>query len=251
MRFRKCLLAFMLLGPVLHDCFAATVLKGQIVDAGGEGGAGIPGVTVRAYSANSTKMLGETITDTAGRYELSVTAPGSAPLRLWISRIGYFARPTIQEVAPSAEQKMTRLVRESAADGYYMQVSDNVLKSPGSSLEAYLPAILSLPAKQKGLILEALKGANQSVFAEFSKADKAVLAVQELNTTPHILAFPNFGKSGTVLLTGKVASPGEKADLESQIAKKPGVFNVRSEVEIVPSMEKETGRSLKPVGSGG
>lgn len=244
-------LAYVLMLAVGNAC-AEFLLKGRVVDAGTVDPAnGIAGVTVEVLLASPRTRLAETITDGAGQYEVSVNAPDKARVILSFSKIGYFARPTEQQAARSAEQRTARLAREAQADEYYRRVSVNVVEAKRDgpfAVQAYYASVLSLPAKQKMSILESLKASDSSVYAEFSTADKAVQATQDITAklgvpTP-IHVYPNFGSLGTVLLSGAVSTVGEKQEVGNAISKFNGIVRVQNDLAIEPSLKGVSAKIL-------
>lgn len=222
---------------------AAVVLQGRVVDVGKpEASGGIDGATVQVFSASPRSRVAEGITDGNGEYSVRINTPASGKLLLFISKIGYFARPLVQEVVPSVRpQRTARLALESASAEYYQKVKENAIKAGPKELESFIPSILALPSKHKATVFEALRAGDAEVYSQFAKADKTFQAAQEiaakLDPSSSVSVYANVGSPGTILLTGAVPSATEKDDLGIAVGKYSAIARVQNDLAIEPGVK--------------
>ena len=226
---------------------AAEWIKGQVVDSGVAGpGNGLAGVNVVIIEVATQKKLAETITTGSGHYAIEIDGMAKKKLAASFSKLGYFARPTIQELSLTQDvQPSIKLAREGAPEEYYKAIVDNIWKAKDESpdgTKAFFSAVSSLPAKEKAAVFDQIKLKDTSVFAEFVIADKAHLAAQKISaelklgnapgTEQAVFVYPNFGSAGTVWLYGQVPSTTDKKVKEDMVKSYSGIARVKSDVMV-------------------
>jgi hypothetical protein len=225
---------------------AGELLKGKVVDIGLPDDAnGIAGVTVVVAEERTQKQVGDGLTDASGIYQIDLKSPHGPKLVAKFSKIGYFARPTLQAVkSPAAEQPSVKLSRESGSEAYYKAVAERlstVYKSNPDASVAYLSAVTALPTTDKEAVFNALKAKDAAAYNNLKVADDAYQATQQFLTKyrgvdefkgKSFNAYANYGTSGTVWLFGAVPTAENKKEFEMAIRKFPGVRNVQNDLVI-------------------
>jgi hypothetical protein len=253
-----CILS-LLLGTLSHS-HAQVTLKGRVVDIGQpEGKEGVDNVTVQVFNSSPYGLLTEGITGVDGRYELTVQSSGKGKLLLQISKVGYLARPLIQEARLNVqEQKTARLAVESGSTAYYEQIERNMLVADATTLTSFFPTVLALSGSEKQSMLDRLKLRSEALYAEYEQSNSTLKTSQAMKTALNpesaILVYPNFEVTGTILLLGAVPTSSEKDAIRHLTASISSLAVVENRLEVergaktagIPNFEGNSG-----LGTGG
>jgi hypothetical protein len=231
-----CILSLVL--GALSNSHAQVTLKGRVVDIGQpEGKEGVDNATVQVFNSSPHGLLTEGITGLDGRYELTVQSPGKGKLLLQISKIGYLARPLIQEARLNVqEQKTARLAVESGSTAYYEQIERNMLVVDAATLTSFFPTVLALSGPEKQSMLDRLRLRSEALYAEYERSNSTYKTSQAmktaLNPESSVLVYPNFEVTGTILLLGAVPTSSEKDALRRLTASISSLAVVENRLEV-------------------
>jgi hypothetical protein len=229
----------------IPGAYAGELLRGRVIDIGlSEPLNGIGGVSVAVADAATQKPVGDGITDAHGEYKIEVNAPPGIKLVATFSKLGYFARPTLQSVARTVQpQPSVKLSKENASEAYYKATAEYIglsYTTDPTTAPTLFSAVASLPSSQKQKVFDELKLKNKDAYASLEVADQTYQATQEFlrkyktagGLPKSVDAYANFGSTGTVRLYGGVPDAGSKRDFERAIRSSAGVRNVQNDLFI-------------------